>query len=88
MRLPLQLGGFIRFQTAAAATNLFVWKVNFSAIRNENLTAICGRLGGRPKKLDAKKIELAKKLYASKEHTIVEICEAVGVSKATLYKYL
>jgi DNA invertase Pin-like site-specific DNA recombinase len=42
-----------------------------------------GRLGGRPKK-----IELAKKLYASKEHTIVEICEAVGVSKATLYKYL
>jgi AcrR family transcriptional regulator len=31
---------------------------------------------------------LAKKLYASKEHTIVEICEAVGVSKATLYKYL
>jgi AcrR family transcriptional regulator len=26
--------------------------------------------------------------YASKEHTIVEICEAVGVSKATLYKYL
>jgi DNA invertase Pin-like site-specific DNA recombinase len=47
-----------------------------------------GRLGGRPKKLDAKKIELAKKLYASKEHTIVEICEAVGVSKATLYKYL
>jgi DNA invertase Pin-like site-specific DNA recombinase len=47
-----------------------------------------GRLGGRPKKLDAKKIDLAKKLYASKEHTIVEICEAVGVSKATLYKYL
>jgi DNA invertase Pin-like site-specific DNA recombinase len=47
-----------------------------------------GRLGGRPKKLDTKKIELAKKLYTSKEHTIVEICEAVGVSKATLYKYL
>ncbi len=47
-----------------------------------------GRLGGRPKKLDAKQIALAKKLYASKEHTIVEICQAVGVSKATLYKYL
>jgi len=49
-----------------------------------------GRLGGRPKKLDAKKIELAKKLYAyaSKEHIILEICEAVGVSKATLYKYV
>jgi DNA invertase Pin-like site-specific DNA recombinase len=52
------------------------------------LAAARGRLGGRPKKLDAKKIELAKKLYASKEHTIIEICEAVGVSKATLYKYL
>jgi DNA invertase Pin-like site-specific DNA recombinase len=48
-----------------------------------------GRLGGRQKKLDAKKIELAKKLYASKEHASVEICEAVGgVSKSTLYKYL
>jgi DNA invertase Pin-like site-specific DNA recombinase len=47
-----------------------------------------GRLGGRPKKLDTKKIELAKKLYASKEHTILEICDAVSVSKATIYKYL
>jgi DNA-binding XRE family transcriptional regulator len=45
-------------------------------------------LGGRPKKLDAKKVELAKKLHASKEHIILKICEAVGVSKATLYKYV
>jgi DNA invertase Pin-like site-specific DNA recombinase len=47
-----------------------------------------GRLGGRPKKLDEKKVALAQKLYASKEHSIFEICQAVGVSKATLYKYL
>jgi DNA invertase Pin-like site-specific DNA recombinase len=47
-----------------------------------------GRLGGRPPKLNQKQIDLAKKLYASKEHTIEEICKAVSVSKATLYKYL
>lgn len=47
-----------------------------------------GRLGGRPNKLDDKKVALARKLYASKEHSILEICQAVGVSKATLYKYL
>lgn len=47
-----------------------------------------GRLGGRPNKLDEKKVALARKLYASKEHSILEICQAVGVSKATLYKYL
>jgi DNA invertase Pin-like site-specific DNA recombinase len=45
-------------------------------------------IGRTTKKNGAKKIELAKKFYASKEHMVIEICEAVGVSKATLYKYL
>ena len=45
-----------------------------------------GRLGVCPKKLDKKKIDLAKNLYALKVHTITEICDAVGQSKATLYK--
>lgn len=47
-----------------------------------------GRKGGRPPKLDAKKVELAKSLYNSKEHSVLEICELVGISKPTLYKYL
>ena len=47
-----------------------------------------GKQGGRPKKLDANKQELAKDLYASKKYTIMEICEMVGISKPTLYTYV
>jgi DNA invertase Pin-like site-specific DNA recombinase len=47
-----------------------------------------GRLGGRPKKLDDKKRSLLYSLYDSKEHSIGDICEALHVSRATVYKYL
>ena len=47
-----------------------------------------GRLGGRPKVLDAKKVALATFLYESREHSIRDICETLHVSRATLYKYL
>ena len=47
-----------------------------------------GRLGGRPKAMDAKKQQIARSLYSSKQNSIREICETVGVSKATLYRYL
>jgi DNA invertase Pin-like site-specific DNA recombinase len=46
-----------------------------------------GRKGGRPKK-DNKKIELALKMYDSKQYSIPEITEATGVSKTTLYRYI
>jgi DNA invertase Pin-like site-specific DNA recombinase len=41
-----------------------------------------GRLGGRPKALDPKK------LYNERLHSIDEICEMMGISKPTLYKYV
>ncbi len=47
-----------------------------------------GRVGGRPKKLDEKKTELAYRLYDEKKHTITEICQMLGISKPTLYAYL
>lgn len=47
-----------------------------------------GRKGGRPKKLNADKSKLALKLYNDKEHSINKICELIGISKPTLYKYL
>lgn len=46
-----------------------------------------GRKGGRPKK-DSSKIELAVKMYKSKEYSIKEITDATGVSKTTLYRYI
>ena len=48
-----------------------------------------GRLGGRPRKLaDAKQLELARTLYAGGETDIDTICATLGISRATLYRYL
>ncbi|QDP72187.1 recombinase family protein [Legionella israelensis] len=47
-----------------------------------------GKMGGRPKKLNAEKAKLAQDLYNEKTRTIKQICELVGISKPTLYKYL
>lgn len=47
-----------------------------------------GRLGGRPKALDANKRKLAVELYHKNEHSIDEICGMMGISKPTLYKYV
>jgi len=47
-----------------------------------------GRTGGRPKALDPAKRQLAVKLYAEGQHTIVEICRLMGISKPTLYNYI
>lgn len=47
-----------------------------------------GRMGGRPRKLDTKKTELAYQLYDEKKYAVKEICQMLGVSKPTLYAYL
>jgi len=47
-----------------------------------------GRNGGRPKALDAKKAKLLYQLYDEKKHSIMELCNIMGISKSTLYAYL
>jgi DNA invertase Pin-like site-specific DNA recombinase len=47
-----------------------------------------GRKGGRPKLLDQSKRDLAVKLYHERDKTVKEICELMGISKPTLYKYI
>jgi DNA invertase Pin-like site-specific DNA recombinase len=47
-----------------------------------------GRKGGRKRAMDAKKVALASKLMRDRETPMSEVCEAVGVSRATLYRYL
>jgi len=47
-----------------------------------------GRKGGRPKSLDKDKQALVVKLYEEKKHTIKQICQMMGISKPTLYKYI
>jgi len=47
-----------------------------------------GRKGGRPKALDAKKAKLLYQLYDEKKHSVMELCDIMGISKSTLYTYL
>ena len=46
-----------------------------------------GRHGGRPA-IDQEKLNLAMRMYDSKNCTVAEITKTTGVSKATLYQYL
>ena len=47
-----------------------------------------GHRGGRPKALDPAKRLLAVRLYTEGQHTIIEICKLMGISKPTLYNYI
>ena len=47
-----------------------------------------GRQGGRRPKLGEKQRTLAVDLYRQKKQSIGEICELVGISRPTLYKYV
>ncbi len=47
-----------------------------------------GRKGGRPSKLSKKQVEMAKNLMKDTNIPIGEICQTLGVSKATLYRYV
>ena len=47
-----------------------------------------GRKGGRPRIMDDKKIHLAKTMLKDRNNTIADICRALGLSRATLYRHV
>ena len=47
-----------------------------------------GRKGGRPRALDEKKLALARQLYKEGRVAPRDICRQLGISKATLYRYV
>ena len=47
-----------------------------------------GIKGGRPKALTEKKAEMARQLYADKSNSVEEVCETLGVSRMTLWRYV
>ena len=64
-----------------------------SIIRERTLAGLVsarsrGQVGGRPKKMDEKKIALAKSLHDDPSNSIGDICEVLDISKSTLYRYL
>lgn len=47
-----------------------------------------GRLGGRPRVIKDEKLKMAKKLYDQNQGTVQEICDSLGMSRGTFYRYL
>lgn len=47
-----------------------------------------GRLGGRPKVMDTTQVSMAKSLMKDPNYSTKDICNTLGVSRATLYRYL
>jgi len=47
-----------------------------------------GIKGGRPKALDTKKAEMARRLHADTTNSIDEICKTLGISRMTLWRYV
>jgi DNA invertase Pin-like site-specific DNA recombinase len=47
-----------------------------------------GRKAGRPRNLDDKKNRHAVTLHSDPTNSVQDICQALGISKATLYRYL
>jgi DNA invertase Pin-like site-specific DNA recombinase len=50
-----------------------------------------GRMGGRPRAAglaDPKQVALLQKLYADKSNDITTICNTLGISRSTLYRYV
>ena len=47
-----------------------------------------GRKGGRPPSLVSEKRKLVVKLYLERNNSVSQICQMMGISKPTLYKYV
>ena len=47
-----------------------------------------GRKGGRPSVLPPPKLAVARQMYDSRQHTVSEIAQVLGVSRASIYRHL
>ena len=47
-----------------------------------------GKKGGRKRVMDERKVAIAARLMKDRDVPVSEVCGAVGVSRATLYRYL
>jgi DNA invertase Pin-like site-specific DNA recombinase len=47
-----------------------------------------GRTGGRPRVLTEKQVEMLRQLAADKNRSVNEICQTLGISRKTFYRYV
>ncbi len=46
-----------------------------------------GRTGGRPKKMTAKQVSMARKLLSDPHNSVADVCRTLQISRSTLYRY-
>src|SRR5215212_4332269 len=47
-----------------------------------------GKTGGRPRVLTEKQVEMLNRLAADKDRSVQEICQTLGISRKTFYRYV
>src|SRR5215212_7584677 len=47
-----------------------------------------GRIGGRPKTLTARQVQMLRNMAADKSLTVADICKTLGISRTTFYRYV
>src|SRR5215213_6462023 len=47
-----------------------------------------GRIGGRPKTLTARQIQILRNMAADKSLTVADICKTLGIGRTTFYRYV
>ena len=47
-----------------------------------------GKVGGRPKTLSARQVQMLRNMAADKSLTIADICKTLGIGRTTFYRYV
>jgi DNA invertase Pin-like site-specific DNA recombinase len=78
--------GRFTFHIFAALNDYFIDNLRANTRAGLQSARARGRVGGRPKKLDEKKVQMAQALRDNPKLSVAEICAQLGVSKATFYR--
>lgn len=80
--------GRMFFHVLAALAEFEAWLISERTLDELEAARARGRTGGRPSKMTPGKPAAARTLYDGRAHTMAQIAEIVGLSRATLYRHL
>ena len=82
-------GGTLLFHIFAALAEFERYLIRERTMAGLAAARARGRKGGRPERLDTdRKVQMARQLHADTNNPIEDICKALRISRATLYRYL
>ena len=88
LRESLDPGGKLVFHVFASVAEFERDLIRERTLAGLEAARARGRKGGRKPVMDEKKLALASAMLKNREIPVREVCEAVGVSRSTLYRHL